>query len=276
MKITFKLQAILVFCLTSCNSGNFERSTSTRGAGATTVGQVPPTPSSVPSGGPADPSNDSDNDNPGVDSDSDILVIGGGRGATPTPTPPPTSPTSPTPTPTPTPPPFGDLSKCWFMVSGGHFGWNSLGTESYGTTFPLPKDGGPIIGGKTFDNVGGIFLNARDNPYEASGELTLAIANTFDSIAVSPGVSIEVRNGSGGVLIPTRNGPYAAYSSDYTGRSATNKAQLASNFRAVASNMPTWMRNYFSQRPVPYELDTIPLHAARWVKVTKIPGVSCD
>jgi hypothetical protein len=180
-----------------------------------------------------------------------------------------------------------DASKCWFAVSGTCFG-HSVGFDGQpisGSTFPETLTGNPIKTGEGFDpRAGGVFLNARAEPYEykkGGGEIDKAVDASFDSIAVSPGVSIEMRNGSGKVIYQG-NGPYIAVSSACGAPSY--KVVFIEWLKSRKSKMPAWMVTYLeatSFSPIVLEGMTSAFNAdvktgVTWVKVTKRPGVSCD
>jgi hypothetical protein len=172
-------------------------------------------------------------------------------------------------------------AKCWFAVSGSHFGFSIFnGENNHGSSFPLTLSGNPIESGEIFDrNSGGVFLNARPEPFEyhkGGGEIDSAVDTTFDSIAVSPGVSIELRNGSG-ELVYSGNGPYVAISK-------FPNPGLAARLMSLKEIMPPWMSQYLSERSFypellhglnPVILEDVQL-GVTWVKITRLPNTRCE
>jgi hypothetical protein len=159
---------------------------------------------------------------------------------------------------------------CVFAVSGGFFGYG------YESTFPLTKSGKAVGHKETFDTVGGIYLTSRDTPYvykQGEQEIDTAVDRSFDSIAVPPGVTVEIKNDSGALVNSTGKivGPYMALSDAYQ---HISRAAVAGFLRGREAQMPPWMKKYLSEKN--YLLDEITLHTARSVLVTKIANVSCD
>ncbi|MGE0174529.1 MAG: hypothetical protein AB7T49_17170 [Oligoflexales bacterium] len=170
-----------------------------------------------------------------------------------------------------------DLSKCWFAVSGAYFG---LG---YNSTFPLTLSGKPISHGETFDTAGGIYLNASDQPYlapttakenscatdEGTHDIEEAVCRTFDSIAVAPGMQVEIKGSNGAVLL-NQKGPYMGVSAE-NGGTVDNVSEF---LRGLSEKMPKWMVDYLTSTN--YKLDRRNLWDARSVKVTRLSESSCE
>ena len=164
-------------------------------------------------------------------------------------------------------------SKCWFVVSGAYFGLhgNASKANEYRSTFPTPA-GGEIKHGATFDTVGGVYLNAADEPYrynQGDREIDLAIDTSFDSIGVAPGMYVEVRDGNDTVMYKGQ-GPYLALSTDHN----ENVPHVAEYLRDKQNEMDPWMVTYLQD--INYTLPRMPLHAARYVAVRKIKDVPCE
>lgn len=173
---------------------------------------------------------------------------------------------------------YGGMSPeafCWFAVSGAHFGYNGgTADNTYYSVFPGTKSGNPIGHGEVFDTVGGVYLSASDTAYEyrkGNREIDKAIDETFDSIAVAPGMRVEIRQGNGTVVY-SGNGPYMANSSERINKNSLN--HIPGILRSLTDQMPKWMVQYLEARD--FVLERIPLHNARYVKVSKIPDVSCN
>jgi hypothetical protein len=174
-------------------------------------------------------------------------------------------------------PKIEDPKKCWFAVSGGYFG---LGYE---TKFPGTLSGKDIAHNEAFDSTGGVFLNASNQPYLApKGEYTEscsiaegprdiedAVCRTFDSIAVAPGMKVEIKNGAGMVMLQ-ETGPYVAVSTEW-GKQVDH---VAAFLKSQAAIMPPWMNKYLES--INYQLIRKPLWDGRSVLVTKIAGTPCE
>lgn len=165
----------------------------------------------------------------------------------------------------------GDESKCWFAVSGGYFGWDARLRERYANQFPGgTTSGNPIKHGEGFDSVGGIYLKASSTPYEygkGNRELDKAVDQSFDAIAVAPGMTVEIRNAAGDV-IHKGDGPYIATSNEYGGNSGLAALMLAK------PTVPQWMvKHLAAQNNV---IPQLALHPGRYVKVSKIKGKTCE
>jgi hypothetical protein len=157
--------------------------------------------------------------------------------------------------------------KCWFATSGTFIGHNS--NPRQGSVFPNTKSGNPIGHGEYFDDVGGVYLEARKEPYEyGKGKkyIDTAVKWTFDGIAIAPDMHALIKNSSGKVLIDS-DGPIIAMSQHYAGRKKWYTDLLKSN-----PNIPLWMTSYVEND----EIKVIKLQSARYVKVTPIAGSSCD
>ncbi len=134
----------------------------------------------------------------------------------------------------------------------------------------MTSSGRKISHGEAFDTVGGVYLNARENPYHYGGsEIDAAVNHSFDSIAVAPGMTVEIRSETD-ALIYQGQGPYMALSSDHS-ESVTH---VGSILRTREAQMPAWMRDYL--HGIGYNFARIPLHGARFVRVTRTPGVACQ
>lgn len=161
--------------------------------------------------------------------------------------------------------------KCWFAVSGtwiGHTGY----IKQYAVTFPETTSGHKIAHGEGFDSVGGVFLEARKEPYrygEGGKEIDAAIDYTFDSIAVAPGMTVEIRDEAGNTLFKG-DGPVIGGSAYYE-----NQAYYRGKYYAVLAkrtDLPQWMSDYLKTNT---EIKTITLQAGRYVKVSTVPGTDC-
>ncbi len=160
-------------------------------------------------------------------------------------------------------------TECWFAVSGGY-----LAGGQYNSTFPKTKTGEPVGHSQTFDDVGGVFLQARSEPYvvgEGGKEIDLAVARTFDSIAIAPGMHAEVRD-AGGAILFQGDGPEFIYSSDYGTHALIFQASTFMQTNITA--YPDWMQTILKAKN--FLPERKPLHAARSVLVKKIPGKRCD
>jgi hypothetical protein len=146
--------------------------------------------------------------------------------------------------------------------------------------FPETLSGHIIQSGEKFESsAGGVYLNARAEPYEyrkGGGEIDQAVETTFDSIAVTPGVSVELRK-SGGQIVYQGTGPYMA-------TSGHTDSAFQTWLQSRRDKMPGWMRTYLDARSfIPEILSGLspgiggtPTNGVVWVKVTRIPGTSCD
>lgn len=167
-------------------------------------------------------------------------------------------------------------SLCWVAVSGGYFGF---GDSSYQSSFPQTQSGQPITHGATFDPVGGVYLNARNDTYEygkGAKEIDLAIDKTFDSIAITPGVKLKVWNQSGQVVLD-RAGPAMMLSKDYEDKNPSGvpaAVTLAPTFKDRAKVMPEWMQKLMIDAD--YKLPQVSgMHTWKKVLVTRIQGTPC-
>ena len=179
-----------------------------------------------------------------------------------------------------------DPTACLFAVSGSHFGYamrNTRNPDKYGSKFPKTSSGRPTKHLEKFDITGGVYLQASEAPYEyqkGEKEIDQAVNDSFDSIAIPPGLEVEIRSGNGTVLFKGE-GPYMAFNQ------YDNPGALAANFlRDFASKVPAdhWMKKYLGSKN--YLLGTVALAQygsdpsnkdnAHYVKVNKLPGVKCD
>jgi hypothetical protein len=157
--------------------------------------------------------------------------------------------------------------KCWFATSGTFVGNTSNATHA--STFPKTQSGDPATHGESFDTVGGIYLEAREEPYEhGKGEKLIdeAIRWTFDGIVIAPGMHAIVKDGSGNILADT-DGPYVAMSQFYAG----HKTNYTNNLKAN-QGLPDWMKTHIETNDV----QIIKLQSARYVQVSPIAGEDCD
>ncbi len=268
MRLT--LTSFLFLLIFSCKPAEFadsKRTSDSDGSQRTTAGDRGPTAGANSTGSTSDTagttSGASSVSSSGITSGSPSGSTAGPTGGT--------APTGGTTSGSPVNPKVGDPTKCYFLVSGSHFGWSSTGGESYGSSFPLPNDGRPIATGIRFDTVGGVFLNARDQPYvQGGGEIDLAIQNTFDSIAVAPGMNVQIKTSATGSVLYSGNGPYMAYSDEHP----LDQDRLASLLSSRQTSMPNWMKTYLSTRG--FKPPILKLHTAKWVQVTKIPSTNCE
>lgn len=163
--------------------------------------------------------------------------------------------------------------KCWFAVSGAYFGCHTQGScTGYQSVFPETTSGNPIAHGETFDTVGGTYLNSSEVPYEygkGGGEIDAAVNSSFDSIAIAPGMEVEIRDAAGTVLLK-ESGPLLRLSSEYGG----DISVISYYFISKQDKMPAWMKKAFVDSN--WKPQRMALHSARWVKVTKTPGVPCE
>ena len=159
--------------------------------------------------------------------------------------------------------------ECWFAVSGT---WLGPGGSHYASKFPSTTSGNPIAHGEKFDTVGGIYLTARDEPYihgKGAKEIDLAIAQTFDGIAVAPGLHAIIKNAAGTVLAD-KKGPWLAQDVSYS--TGTHASRMYNGLK-TGTGMPKWIQDYTTEKT---SVDAIPLHSAREVLVKVAPGERCD
>jgi hypothetical protein len=164
---------------------------------------------------------------------------------------------------------------CWFAVSGA---WMGVTDGNWPGIFPAVKGGGDIKHGARFDDFGGVFLEARDTPYvnkDQGGEINKAVTWTFDSIAVAPGMQVEIRDETG-KMIYEGEGPMVGQSSYHAGADVSYRSKLLTN-----KNIPEWMREVAEND----QIQTLDLHSklfgvapgdAQSVLVKKVPGSNCD
>ncbi len=162
--------------------------------------------------------------------------------------------------------------RCWFAVSGTWIGHSSY-LGQYQDRFPSTTSGRPVSHGESFDNTGGVFLSARDQPYiygQGGREIDKAFDTTFDSIVIAPGMTAELRNASGTVVFKG-DGPVVVTSSYYE-----NQPQFRGQYFTAIKNrndLPEWIKTYLAGRTALLDVD---LHAASWVKVSAVAGGSCE
>jgi hypothetical protein len=162
--------------------------------------------------------------------------------------------------------------RCWFAVSGTWISHSSY-RGKYQDTFPKTWGNKPISHGATFDNVGGVYLLARDEPYiygKGDHEIDKAVNLTFDGILVAPGMHALIKNGAGKVMFD-QEGPIVAGSSYYENQSKWKGKYHKSLLGR--KDIPQWMQDYVHSHT---NVAHMPLHAARSVKVSAVPGGICD
>ena len=160
-------------------------------------------------------------------------------------------------------------TECWFAVSGAY-----LGTTYYPSTFPKTKSGKPVAHNEIFDDVGGKFIAARAEPYiyqEGGKEIDAPVDWSFDSIAIAPGMRALIKDAAGNILFE-KDGPAFRLSSDYGNHGAWVGALI--DYKAKVAEYPEWMQKIL--KDTNFTPERTPLHAAKWLQVTKIPGERCD
>ncbi|MCX6117394.1 MAG: hypothetical protein NT027_07630 [Proteobacteria bacterium] len=181
--------------------------------------------------------------------------------------------------------------KCWFAVSGGWLGADTTDIQpkdaysNWGSVFPKTKSGKPIGHGEAFDEVGGVFLEARAEPYTAQAtplvgmarssknpepgkEIEQAIIWTFDSIAIAPGMHAVVKSGTGNILYQG-DGPFIGVSGEH-GRFSSEYYQRLK----VSNSLTDWMSTYVKNVQRIQIISS--LHDARSVQVVAIKGGICE
>jgi hypothetical protein len=163
-------------------------------------------------------------------------------------------------------------SKCWFAVSGAF-----IGEAGYQMNFPDPIDNGPIEHGAKFDTSGGVFLEAREEPYEygqAGKEIDLAAETTFDSFIIAPDMHAIIKDGNGNIIFEG-DGPIVGFASIHSQGAFRN---------AVGSyaKWPEWIKEIIDNN----QTKSVNLHSggfgtpkvgsAQWVSVKPIKGNNCD
>lgn len=162
--------------------------------------------------------------------------------------------------------------ECWFAVSGTWIGHPSYESK-YANRFPGTTSGNPIAHGEGFDNVGGVFLAARAEPYvydQGGKEIDKAVDFTFDSIMIAPGMIAELKDASGAVVFKGE-GPVISGSSTYE-----NDPEWKGKYYAALKtrkDLPAWIKDYLSTHT---EVVNINLHVARSVQVSAKSGSKCD
>jgi hypothetical protein len=158
---------------------------------------------------------------------------------------------------------------CWFAVSGTYLGFTGGGSAS---TFPDTQNGREIESGSTHDNSGGVFLNAREEPYiDGDGEIDQAVTQTFDSIVVAAGMRVIIENANGGEIF-SGEGPFIAISdANYSGWSNTANSALST---LKSRDIPSWLRDILPAKASGFE--RLALTTARSVQVATIEGSTCD
>lgn len=181
--------------------------------------------------------------------------------------------------------------KCWFAVSGGWIGADTTDiapTHSYnnwGSVFPATISGNPVGHGETFDEVGGVYLEARNEAYtsnavpmtnlvrnssrpEVGHEIDRAINWTFDSIAVAPGMHVVIKALSGNVVFET-DGPFIGVSGEH-GRFSSEYFQRLK----ASTSITQWMTSYLNTVTSIQQITG--LHNSQSVQVRAIPGGECE
>jgi hypothetical protein len=173
----------------------------------------------------------------------------------------------------------GSEGSCWAAVSAGIYG---MGYPQQ--TFPDTILGNPAKHGENFDSTGGIFLGPSDQAYQAPigpfnascasqiGESDIEQAvcgDSIDSLAVAPGIHVEMSDGNGNILIQ-EDGPYMAIAND----GGSNQTIVADFVRQRSSVMPEWMKTYLSANG--FSIAERLMWETRSVKVTAIPGSGCE
>jgi hypothetical protein len=163
----------------------------------------------------------------------------------------------------------GDISqlkeKCWFAVSGTWMGHDA--GNKYDDKFPGTTSGNSVQHGETFDTVGGVFLESREEPYEygkGGKEIDKAIDFTFDSIAVAPNMHAVIKNGSGTVIFDG-DGPMIGESAHYA-----NDAKWTGDYYnalKARADIPKWMKDYLAANNA---LEVLPLQSARSVRILRL------
>ncbi len=161
-------------------------------------------------------------------------------------------------------------AECWFAVSGT---WIMPG-GSYASTFPRGKNGGAPTNGESFDGAGGVYLAPREQPYvygQGGKEIDAAIRQTFDGIAIPPGVSATIRSAAGVVLVE-KQGPWLAQATFYSGQPKFAH-KMMDGLKAAAATLPSWVNDFLAQRE---NVDSADLYQAQEVLVRAVPGGACD
>jgi hypothetical protein len=162
---------------------------------------------------------------------------------------------------------------CLFALSGTFVGFGD-----YGDVFPKTFSGNKPARGEIFDRVGGVFLPARSRPYiygQGNREIDKAINFTFEGLAVPKGMSVELRPSESEPSIFAGEGPLVAIEGSNTGTGVGTPWMFKDKFDSGKLNhWPLWMKNYLDTTGG--KIETLPLRAAKWVKVSVIQGELCD
>jgi hypothetical protein len=160
-------------------------------------------------------------------------------------------------------------TECWFAVSGAY-----LAAGQYNSTFPSTQSGKSVGHNESFDDAGGVFLAASPEPYvvgQGGKEIDLAVAQTFDSIAVAPGMRAEIKDANGSILY-SGDGPAFFFSTEYGSHDLISQA--SAYMKTNVATYPRWMRTILKSKS--YMPERRPLHGARSVQVSKVAGKRCD
>ena len=113
---------------------------------------------------------------------------------------------------------------------------------------------------------------AREEPYvyqQGDKEIDAAIADTFDGIAIAPGMHAVIKDGTDKVLAE-KDGPWLAQDASYaTGAFAS---RMFDGLKNAGSTMPQWIVDYVASHT---NVEALPLHAARSVKVSALANGRC-
>jgi hypothetical protein len=163
-------------------------------------------------------------------------------------------------------------NKCWFAVSGFYVGGRA--NNNWKSKFPKTLSGKLISTGEFFDLAGGVYLNARKTPYvykDGSNTIDKAIDMTFDGFAVAPGMKIEIKDGSGGIVFSGK-GPLIVRSNNYGNN--PQATTLRNYMKANINIYPQWLQDHLKQ--INFTAPAIPLHTSRSVMVDVIAGEPCE
>ena len=162
---------------------------------------------------------------------------------------------------------------CWFAVSGLRIGVNSEFSQGI---FPDTLDGQPIRHNSKFQvRGGGVYLQARDTPYvyeQGDRELDDAINLTFDTIAVAPGMSFEIKNENNETIF-SGEGPIIAMSQKLVDSLPASIDRLGEYTNDLKNNpkLPSWMKQIVDAN----EIQVGFLNKGRSVLVEAVPGKQC-
>lgn len=167
--------------------------------------------------------------------------------------------------------------KCYFAVSPTY-----LGGGSWGDIFPNTKSGKPIGPGEKFDDIGGVFIEAKKDLYKygEGTEVDLAIANSLDSVLAAPGMNAELFDSTGKSILKI-NGPALILSSDNPGgidnQGRTDDAIYEAAVERLRNNqdkLPVWLVDVL--KPLNFRPVRALMHATTAISVTKSSGGVCD